>query len=367
REIWEQKVGIDHDRVVDIEENFWAMGDTGPCGPCTEMFYDHGPEVEGGPPGTPEEDGDRYIEFWNLVFPQFDRSADGELVPLPKPGVDTGLGLERMAAILQGVHSNYEIDLFRTLIRAAGQMAGYNDEQQMLANASLRVIADHIRSAAFLIADGVIPGNEDRNYVLRRIIRRGLRHGYKLDIHGPFFNKLVDPLIGEMGEAYPLLVEKRREIEQVLEREEARFAETLNQGMELLDETIADLSGPEIPGDVVFQLYDTFGFPVDLTADVARERGLLVDMAGFDEAMEAQRARGRASAKFDSKLGQRIHTEGKVEFTGYESESAEATITGIFDSEGAALDSLDEGESGVVVLDRTPFYGESGGQIGDSG
>jgi alanyl-tRNA synthetase len=367
RQFWEGKIGLPKERVIDIEDNFWAMGDTGPCGPCTELFFDHGPEVEGGPPGSPDEDGDRYIEFWNLVFPQYDRAADGELTPLPQPGVDTGLGLERMAAILQGVHSNYEIDLFRNLIRAAGQMAGFNDEQTMLQNASLRVIADHIRSSAFLIADGVIPGNEDRNYVLRRIIRRGLRHGYKLDITEPFFHKLVDPLVEEMGEAYPILVEHRDEIVQVLAREEARFAETLNQGMELLNHTISDLEGKEIPGDLVFQLYDTYGFPVDLTADVARERGLSVDMDGFDAAMEAQRARGRAAAKFDAKLGQRIHTDGKVIFIGYTEVSGETRVTGLFDPEGAPLEVLSAGERGVVVLDETPFYAESGGQMGDTG
>jgi alanyl-tRNA synthetase len=367
RGIWEKTIGLAPNRVIDIEDNFWAMGDTGPCGPCTELFYDHGPEVAGGPPGSPEEDGDRYIEFWNLVFPQFDRSADGELMPLPQPGVDTGLGLERVAAIMQGVHSNYEIDLFRHLIRAAGQMAGFNDEAVMLENASLRVIADHIRSSAFLIADGVIPGNEDRNYVLRRIIRRGLRHGYKLDIEGPFFNKLVDPLIEEMGEAYPVLAEKRDEIVKVLAREEARFAETLNQGMELLNRTIDGLAGKEIPGDVIFQLYDTFGFPVDLTADVARERGLQVDMAGFEEAMEAQRSRGRAAARFDATLGQRIHTDGKVDFIGYSEEHGESTVVGLYDADGGPLETLAAGTQGVVVLSETPFYGESGGQVGDTG
>jgi alanyl-tRNA synthetase len=367
REFWEEKIGVPRERVIDIEDNFWAMGDTGPCGPCTELFYDHGPEVEGGPPGSPDEDGDRYVEFWNLVFPQFDRSADGELTPLPQPGVDTGLGLERMAAILQGVHSNYEIDLFRNLIRAAGQMAGFNDDQVMLDNASLRVIADHIRSASFLIADGVIPGNEDRNYVLRRIIRRALRHGYKLDITEPFFHKLVDPLIGEMGEAYPILKENRDEIVRVLAREEARFAETLNQGMELLNETIESLGSKVIPGDVVFQLYDTYGFPVDLTADVARERKLEVDMAGFEAAMEAQRSRGRAAARFDAKLGQRIHTDGKIEFTGHSAVAGETTVEGLFDPEGQPVDRLAAGEGGVVVLAETPFYAESGGQIGDTG
>lgn len=367
RTFWEEKIGVPHERVVDIEDNFWAMGDTGPCGPCTELFFDHGPDVAGGPPGTPEEDGDRYIEFWNLVFPQYDRSADGELVPLPQPGVDTGLGLERVAAILQGVHSNYEIDLFRNLIRAAGQMAGFNDDQIMLDNASLRVIADHIRSSAFLIADGVIPGNEDRNYVLRRIIRRALRHGYKLDINEPFFHKLVDPLVAEMGEAYPILKDRRDEIVTVLAREEARFAETLEQGMELLNQTIGGLDASEIPGELVFRLYDTYGFPVDLTADVARERDLTLDMAGFEAAMEAQRARGRAAAKFDATLGQRIHTDSRVDFTGYGNESGETEVVGLYDPEGQPLKRLSAGEAGVVVLAETPFYAESGGQIGDSG
>ena len=367
REYWEKKIGLPAERVVDMDDNFWAMGDTGPCGPCTELFYDHGPEVEGGPPGTPEEDGDRYIEFWNLVFPQYDRSADGELTPLPRPGVDTGMGLERVTAIMQGVHSNYEIDLFRHLIRAAGAMAGFEKEEDMLASGSLRVIADHIRSSAFLIADGVIPGNEDRSYVLRRIIRRGLRHGYKLNITEPFFHKLVDPLIDEMGEAYPILRERRDEIVRALAAEEERFAQTLSQGMELLNETIADLHGTEIPGDVVFKLYDTYGFPVDLTADVARERGLTVDMAGFDQAMEAQRSRGRAAARFDATLGQRIHTEGRVTFIGYDREAGESAVTGIFDPDGTPVSELNAGQPGVLVLTETPFYAESGGQIGDTG
>ncbi|MEE8078684.1 MAG: alanine--tRNA ligase [Pseudomonadales bacterium] len=367
RKIWEGKIGMPRDRVISLEENFWAMGDTGPCGPCSELFFDHGPDVAGGPPGSPDENGDRYIEFWNLVFPQFDRSADGELTPLPQPGVDTGLGLERMAAILQGVHSNYEIDLFRNLIRAAGAIAGFNDEKEMLANASLRVIADHIRSSAFLIADGVLPGNEDRSYVLRRIIRRGLRHGHKLDIHEPFFHRLVAPLVEEMGDAFPLLKEKNEEITRALLREEERFAETLKSGMELLNRTIEGLSGDEIPGSVVFQLYDTFGFPADLTADVAREKNLSIDQAGFDEAMEAQRARGRAAAKFDSALNQKIHTDSKVEFTGYDGTRGEARVVGLYDPGGVAVKSINDRESGVVILDLTPFYGESGGQIGDTG
>jgi alanyl-tRNA synthetase len=367
RAIWENAIGLPAERVIDHEDNFWAMGDTGPCGPCTELFYDHGPEIAGGPPGSPDEDGDRYIEFWNLVFPQFDRSAEGELTPLPQPGVDTGMGLERMAAILQGVHTNYEIDLFGSLIRAAGSIAGYNDEREMLANASLRVIADHIRSSAFLIADGVLPGNEERSYVLRRIIRRALRHGYKLDIKERFFHRLVQPLVLEMGEAYPLLVEHEKEITRVLLAEEERFAETLNRGMELLERTIARLDGSEIPGDVVFRLYDTFGFPADLTADVARERGLSVDMAGFESAMESQRARGRANPKFDPLLGQRIHAGGKAEFSGYDQVSADSRVVELFSPDGDPVEVLSQGESGVVTLTVTPFYGEAGGQVGDTG
>jgi alanyl-tRNA synthetase len=367
RRIWEDEIGMPAARVIAIEENVWAMGDTGPCGPCTEIFYDHGPSVEGGPPGSPDEDGDRYVEFWNLVFPQFDRAADGSMTPLPQPGVDTGLGLERVTAILQGVHSNYGIDLFRTLIGAAGRLAGINDETVALANPSIRVIADHIRSSAFLIADGIVPGNEDRAYVLRRIIRRALRHGYKLRIREPFFHKLVAVLAAEMGDAYPLLAEKADEVARVLLREEERFAETLEQGMDLLEKTIASLEDDTIPGEVAFRLYDTFGFPADLTADVARERGLALDMAGFDAAMEAQRNRGRSSGKFDAALGQRVHTEGKVQFTGYERVRDEGAVTGLFDAAGGASRALRKGSRGIVVLDRTPFYAESGGQVGDRG
>ncbi len=367
RRLWVERMGVPEDRVISLEENFWAMGDTGPCGPCTEIFYDHGPEVAGGPPGSPDEDGDRYIEFWNLVFPQFDRQADGELKPLPQPGVDTGMGLERISAIMQGVHSNYEIDLFQNLMAAVGRLAGIDDPRAQLDNASVRVIADHIRSSAFLIADGVLPGNEDRSYVLRRIIRRALRHGYMLDIREPFFHKLVGPLADEMGDAYPIIRERAAEVEAALLREERRFAETLSQGMELLNRTIDALDGTVIPGDVVFQLYDTYGFPTDLTADVARERGLAIDMAGFEAAMEAQRARGRAAAQFSASLGQRVHTSGRVEFLGYEALEGDATVTALFDEEGGEIQRLGAGERGVVVLDRTPFYAESGGQVGDAG
>jgi len=367
RRIWEERIGVPRERVIDIEENFWAMGDTGPCGPCSEIFYDHGPDVAGGPPGSPEEDGDRYIEFWNLVFPQFDRQADGELEPLPQPGVDTGLGLERMAAIMQGVHSNYEIDLFRNLLGAVGKLAGIDSPQDQLGTASVRVIADHIRSCGFLIADGVMPGNEDRSYVLRRIIRRALRHGYMLNIREPFFHKLVAPLAAEMGDAYPIIRERAADVEAALLREERRFAEALNQGMELLNRTIDRLDGDVIPGDVVFQLYDTYGFPADLTADVARERNLTVDMSGFDEAMAAQRERGRAAAQFSANVGQRVHTSGRVQFLGYDDCDDDAAVAGLFDADGKAVDDLAAGQRGIVVLDRTPFYAESGGQVGDTG
>ncbi|MFP6815278.1 MAG: alanine--tRNA ligase, partial [Pseudomonadales bacterium] len=329
--------------------------------------YDHGPNVAGGPPGSPDEDGDRYVEFWNLVFPQYDRQPDGELDLLANPGVDTGMGLERITAIMQRVPSNYEIDLFRLLISATGALAEINDARASLANPSVRVISDHIRSSAFLIADGVLPGNETRSYVLRRIIRRALRHGYKLNIREPFFHKLVEPLTREMGEAYPELTEHQGEIVQVLQREEERFAVTLSQGMELLDRTIQELSGAEIPGDVVFQLYDTFGFPTDLTADVARERELTIDMAGFEIAMEAQRNRGRAAAKFSASVGQRIFTDSKVQFSGYERVTGDAIVVGLYADDAQPVESLDSGSTGIVVLDRTPFYAESGGQTGDAG
>ena len=368
--IWIDTIGIDPARVTPLEENFWAMGETGPCGPCTEIFYDHGPQVEGGPPGSPDEDGDRYVEFWNLVFPQFERSPDGELTPLPQPGVDTGMGLERVSAIMQGVHSNYEIDVFRNLMLAAGSFAGINDPQEAIANPSLRVIADHIRSSAFLIADGIVPGNEERAYVLRRIIRRALRHGYKLNIREPFFHKLVSTLAQDMGEAYPLIKAQEQHVTATLLAEEKRFADTLTQGMELLNQSIDALEGDTIPGEVVFQLYDTFGFPTDLTADVARERGLEADMAGFEVAMEAQRERARAAAKFGATVGQRLRTEGQVEFVGYEVIRSQASVTGLFRSQGENFDEVDRleaGEAGVVVLDRTTFYAESGGQVGDAG
>ena len=367
RKIWRDKVGIKADRIIDLEENFWTMGDTGPCGPCTELFYDHGPSIAGGPPGSSDEDGDRFIEFQNLVFPQFDRLADGEMTSLPQAGVDTGMGLERMAAILQGVHSNYEIDLFRKVMLEAGSFAGITNEAQVLGTASLRVIADHIRSSAFLIADGITPGNEDRAYVLRRIIRRALRHGYKLNIREPFFHKLVKVLVDEMGEAYPLLVQHEQAVTAALAEEEARFSETLNQGMELLKGELGQVSGDTLPGDVAFKLYDTYGFPVDLTADVARELGLQVDQKGFDGAMEAQRARGRASTSFSTSLGQKISVKQSVDFLGYEELDSTANVLAVFDINGDAKEALAPGEEGVIVLDRTPFYAESGGQVGDYG
>jgi alanyl-tRNA synthetase len=367
RKLWRDKIGVRPERIIDIEENFWTMGDTGPCGPNTEIFYDHGPDVFGGPPGSPDEDGDRFIEFWNLVFPQFDLSADGELAPLPQFGVDTGLGLERTAAIMQGVHSNYEIDLFRRLMLAAGAFAGINDEQEILNTPSLRVIADHIRSSAFLIADGVVPGSETRAYVLRRIIRRGLRHGYKLDIKEPFFHKLVDVLVEEMGEAHPIIAERQAEVTATLAREEERFSETLNQGMELLQEELSRVRDGVLPGDIAFKLYDTYGFPVDLTADVIREKGHEVDMAGFDAAMEEQRERGRAATSFSASLGQKVTVQDAVEFVGYGGVAGEGNVVALFDGEGEPVEGLDEGQAGIIVLDRTPFYAESGGQVGDTG
>ncbi len=370
RALWTDMIGFAPDRVIDIAENFWAMGDTGPCGPCTEIFFDHGPEIAGGPPGSPDEDGDRFVEFWNLVFPQYDRSPDGTLTNLPKPGVDTGMGLERVAAIMQKVHSNYEIDVFKDLMRTAAAIAGINDPEVVRNSPSLRVIADHIRSCSFLIVDGVTPSNEDRGYVLRRIIRRALRHGHKLGITEPFFHKLVAPLAREMAAAYPIIAEHEQRVTQTLLAEEKRFAETLAQGMELLERTIGSMKGKQIPGDVAFRLYDTFGFPADLTADVARERGLSVDMATFEVEMNKQRERARAASRFDADIGQRIRVDSIVEFLGYQSLEAEATVLDLFrvaDGDVRRVQSLAEGEAGVVILDRTPFYAESGGQVGDTG
>ena len=363
-DIWLNDIGVDPARFsrIGAKDNFWSMGDTGPCGPCTEIFYDHGPEVPGGPPGTPEEDGDRYIEIWNLVFMQYNRDAGGELTPLPRPSVDTGMGLERLAAILQGVHSNYEIDLFQNLIRAAAAITGTAD----LESKSLRVIADHIRASAFLIVDGVIPSNEGRGYVLRRIIRRAIRHGHKLGMRESFFHKLVAPLAAEMGDAYPELVKQQGQVEQVLEQEELRFAETLDNGMKILEEAIGALPGDEIPGDTVFKLYDTYGFPIDLTADIARERNLRIDMPGFEAEMAAQRERARAASHFAAADTGGLTIAGSCEFTGYERETDEAAVTGLFVN-GKAVDSLQAGDQGIVVLAHTPFYAESGGQVGDRG
>ncbi len=371
-EIWLKEIGIDANRLTRIgdkpgakryeSDNFWSMGDTGPCGPCSEIFYDHGPEVAGGPPGTPEEDGDRYIEIWNLVFMQYNRDADGTMNPLPKPSVDTGMGLERLVAVIQGVHSNYEIDLFQNLINAAVEVTDCSDRE----NKSLRVIADHIRSCSFLIVDGVLPSNEGRGYVLRRIIRRAIRHGYMLGVSDPFFSKLVAPLVKEMGEAYPELAEAQAQVEKVLRLEEQRFAETLEQGMKLLEQAIDGLSGTEIPGETVFKLYDTYGFPADLTADVARERNLTIDQAGFESEMEAQRQRARAASNFSIDQSVTISDIEASEFTGYDRLEDKAEVLALY-REGERVDRLNEGESGMVVLNRTPFYAEAGGQAGDQG
>jgi len=362
--IWLDDIGVDPARLSKIgaKDNFWAMGDTGPCGPCSEIFYDHGEHIPGGPPGTPEEDGDRYIEIWNLVFMQYDRSVDGTLTPLPKPSVDTGMGLERIAAVLQGVHSNYEIDLFQALLKAAAKLANTDNLEQ----SSLRVIADHIRSCAFLVADGVMPSNEGRGYVLRRIIRRAIRHGYRLGIQDVFFYKLVTPLVEAMGEAYPDLKSAQAQVERVLKKEEERFAETLGLGMKILESCVAKMEGTVIPGDTVFQLYDTYGFPVDLTADFARENNLTVDHAGFEIAMSAQRERARSASSFGVDYSKDLKLEGQTEFTGYEHLDDHATIIALY-HEGEEVDKLVNGQEGLLVLDKTPFYAESGGQAGDTG
>ncbi len=362
--IWLEDVKIDSSRFsrIGAKDNFWSMGDIGPCGPCTEIFYDHGEEIAGGPPGTPEEDGDRYIEIWNLVFMQYDRDADGHLTPLPKPSVDTGMGLERITAVLQGVHNNYEIDLFQRLLSKAADLAGTQD----LTTSSLRVIADHIRSCAFMVVDGVMPSNEGRGYVLRRIIRRAIRHGYRLGIREVFFYQLVAPLALEMGEAYPELANAQVQVERILKVEEERFAETLEQGMKILESCVEKMHGTVIPGNIVFQLYDTYGFPVDLTADYAREKHLTVDHAGFDIAMGEQRDRARAAKNFGADYNQSIKLEAQTEFTGYQKLTENSKIIGLF-QQSQAVDTLSEGAEAVVVLDHTPFYAESGGQVGDCG
>ena len=373
-DIWTKEIGLPAERVVRIgdnkggkyqSDNFWMMADTGPCGPCSEIFYDHGPEVAGGPPGSPEQDGDRYIEIWNNVFMQFDRQPDGSLVPLPAPCVDTGMGLERLAAVLQHVHSNYEIDLFQALIRRAAELTNTQD----IENKSLRVIADHIRACSFLIVDGVLPSNEGRGYVLRRIIRRALRHGWMLGVRGSFFHKMVAALVEQMGEAYPELREKQATVEAALRAEEERFAETLDQGMRIFDEVAARSSG-QIPGADAFRLYDTYGFPVDLTADMARERGMGVDMAGFETAMERQREQARAASKFASAgtlSADVVASLSPTEFIGYEDLGGEQLKVIALLREGASVQALNEGEHGILILDRTPFSAESGGQVGDHG
>ena len=363
-DIWLKEMNVDPNRFSRLGEkdNFWAMGDTGPCGPCSEIFYDHGAEVPGGPPGSPDEDGDRYVEIWNLVFMQFDRSKDGELTPLPKPSVDTGMGLERIAAVMQGVHSNYEIDLFAKLISATAESLGVKAD----GNSSLNVIADHIRACSFLIVDGVLPGNEGRGYVLRRIIRRAIRHGKKLGVSDLFFHKLVAPLVDEMGDAYPELAKAQAHVEKVLRKEEERFAETLDQGMEILESAISKLDGQQIPGDVVFKLYDTYGFPVDLTADVARERDLTVDKAGFEVAMQGQRDMAKAASKFGSIDTSSIKTDATTEFLGYAGTEGESEIVALF-RDGESVAALGAGDAGAVILSATPFYAEAGGQIGDKG
>ena len=372
-DLWNKQIGVPAERIVRIgdnkgapyaSDNFWQMADTGPCGPCTEIFYDHGAHIPGGPPGSPDEDGDRYIEIWNNVFMQFDRAADGTLTPLPAPCVDTGMGLERIAAVLQHVHSNYEIDLFQHLIKAASALTATAD----LENKSLRVIADHIRACSFLIVDGVLPSNEGRGYVLRRIIRRALRHGYMLGQRENFFFQMVAPLIDVMGEAYPELVAKRELVERALKNEEERFGETLEQGMKLFEEVAAN-SGLSIPGAAAFRLYDTFGFPVDLTADIARERGMTVDMPGFDAAMKEQRDRARAASQFESKTTLSAEVVQKLpptQFLGYDGLDVEGLTLVAIVRAGRTVDELADDQDGMLIFDRTPFYAESGGQVGDT-
>ncbi|TNE76314.1 MAG: alanine--tRNA ligase [Gammaproteobacteria bacterium] len=362
-DIWLKEMGVSAERFSRLDEdNFWQMGDTGPCGPSSEIFYDHGPDVPGGPPGSENDDLDRYIEIWNLVFMQFERSADGSTTPLPKPSIDTGMGLERIAAVMQGVHSNYEIDLFQALLKAAAKVTGCDD----LENKSLRVIADHIRSCSFLVVDGVLPSNEGRGYVLRRIIRRAIRHGHKLGQNQAFFHKLVAALVAEMGAAYPELAENQSQVEKVLLAEEQQFAKTLDNGMSVLNSALDELKGEVIPGDVVFTLYDTYGFPVDLTNDIARERGLSLDMDGYEAAMNEQRQRARAAGAFKVDYTQHLQLEGATQFTGYEGTEGSGTVVALV-KDGEQVDALAAGDEAVIVLDQTPFYAESGGQAGDCG
>jgi alanyl-tRNA synthetase len=364
-DIWLKELGVSAERFSRLDEdNFWQMGDTGPCGPCSEIFYDHGEDVPGGPPGSENDDLDRYIEIWNLVFMQYERSADGTMEPLPKPSIDTGMGLERIAAVMQGVHSNYEIDLFQTLLKGASRITGVSD----LDNTSLRVIADHIRSCSFLIVDGVVPSNEGRGYVLRRIIRRAIRHGHKLGQKEPFFHALVEILAQEMGEAYPELEKYKGLARTTILKEEYQFEKTLDRGMAVLEQALTKLQGDVIPGDVVFTLYDTYGFPVDLTNDIARERGLSLDMPGYEEAMNAQRQRARAAGSFKAPQFQlKARLLPDTNFLGYEKISAPASVVGINDKKGNVVDSISEGSEATIILDQTPFYAESGGQVGDSG
>ncbi|WP_026111397.1 alanine--tRNA ligase [Pseudoalteromonas ruthenica] len=363
-DIWINKIGVPADRVSRIGEkdNFWSMGDTGPCGPCSEIFYDHGEEVWGGPPGTPEEDGDRYIEIWNLVFMQYNRHADGTMEALPNPSIDTGMGLERIAAIMQGVHSNYEIDLFQALIQAAAKVTNAQD----LEDKSLRVIADHIRSCAFLVLDGVMPSNEGRGYVLRRIIRRAVRHGNKLGAKGTFFHQLVGALIEQMGDAYPELAKHQSIIEKVLRIEEEQFGKTLERGLAILEEHLSALEGDVIPGNVVFKLYDTYGFPADLTADVARERFMTIDERGFQQCMDVQRKKAQQAGKFGADYNTQLRSDKSSDFKGYEAEHYSGTVVELF-AAGDKVSVLEDGQEGIVILDRTPFYAESGGQVGDTG
>ncbi len=370
-DIWTKEIGVPAERMVRIgdnkgapyaSDNFWTMGDTGPCGPCTEIFYDHGADIWGGPPGSPEEDGDRYIEIWNNVFMQFNRTADGVLHPLPAPSVDTGMGLERVSAVLQHVHSNYEIDLFQNLLSAAAKAIGCSNDSQ----ASLKVVADHIRSCGFLIADGVLPSNEGRGYVLRRIIRRACRHGNKLGAKGSFFYQIVAALVAEMGEAFPELKSQQTHIERVLKAEEEQFAKTLEQGLRILEQDLAQLQGDVVPGDVVFKLYDTYGFPMDLTADIARERELTIDEAGFEREMDAQRERARSASAFGMDYNSLVKVDTATDFLGYTTTEGQAKVIALY-KDGQAVEQLGEGEQGVVILDRTPFYAESGGQVGDCG
>ena len=362
--IWENEIGLPKEKIIKIStsDNFWSMGDTGPCGPCSEIFYDHGEHIWGGPPGSPEEDGDRFIEIWNLVFMQFNRQADGTMEPLPKPSIDTGMGLERISAILQNVHSNYEIDIFENLINAAAKVVGTTD----LSNKSLRVIADHIRSCSFLVCDGVMPSNEGRGYVLRRIIRRAVRHGYQLGASDVFFYKLVDALAVEMGKAYPELVDQKPVLEKVLKVEEEQFSKTLSRGMAMLNDTLSELKGDTIPGEVVFKLYDTYGFPTDLTNDVAREHDLKIDEAGFEAAMQAQRERAQQASQFGSDYNELLKLEQTTEFTGYDLVEGQCTVLELV-HDNKLVDRLTDGQQGLVVLNETPFYAESGGQVGDTG